>query len=191
MTEASLSGRILETALTKERPVSALLHIANDLLKKGETEGFHDLDVALNGLFIDCIRKGNMNDFDFFIRDILAFLDSPKGDHLKSMPGGEKYFYRWSHFHDLSQAAIEKYDPQSTMRFIASKKQGVKLMEALFAHEDGLRHKSLARDLSISPQNLSKLLREFKESGLVRMDREKGSTSFFNFGSESFHSFTV
>jgi len=176
MTETNLSARVFETALAAERPVSALLDIATDLVKKDEVEGFHDIDVMLNGLFIDFMRKGNRNDFDSFIRDILAFLDSPKGDQLKSIPGGERYFHRWSHFHDLSQAALENHDPQSTMRFVASKKQGHKLMEVLFAHEDGLRHKSLAKELGISPQNLSKLLREFKESGLISMYREKGST---------------
>src|SRR4030042_4224191 len=170
------SVTIFETALAEERPVNALLGMAYDFLQKDEIESLHDIDVMLNGRFIDYMRNGVRDDFDSFIDDILGFLDSGKGDKLKSVKGGERYYHRWEHFHDLCNAARENYDPQLTLRFISSKKQGAKLMNLLFANEHGLRHKTLAENLGISQQNLSKLLREFKEHGLVEMNKEKRST---------------
>ena len=171
------TATIFETALIDKKPVNALLGMAESLVDKSEPDSLHDIDVMLNGIFVEYMRKGAMDDFDSFIDDILAFLDSPAGDRLKSLEKGERYFYRWEHFHDLCSAALENYDPIFTARFVNSRKNGPKLMQTLFNKREGVRFNKLAQDeLKISQQNLAKLLREFEEHSLIVRERGKNHT---------------
>lgn len=166
------SREILETSITSEKPVKDLMVLAGQFVENMNTDGLHDIDVALTGLLIDFIRHGTLDMFDTFIEDMLIFLDSDNGDRLKSFIEGERYFYRWEHLVDFSRMTFEEYDPDMTARFIASRKYGVRLLEIVSENTDGIRVKELAKKLDISNQQLAKLLREFEEHDLV--EREKG-----------------
>ncbi len=166
------SGRIIEISLSSKRPVKDLMEMANQFMETMNMDGLYDIDVALTGLLIDYIRKGTGDLFEAFTDDMLAFLDSSDGDHLKSAREGERYFHRWEHLVDFSRIAFEDYDPGMTARFIASRKHGKKLLQIVYKNRVGIRAKELAKKLAISSQQLAKLLREFEEHDLVI--REKG-----------------
>jgi hypothetical protein len=182
MTDMNSTAIIFETALTSEKPVRALLDMAEAYLEKEmlpeneeRTEAFQDIDAMLNGLFVKYVQRGTGEDFEHFIDDILAFVDSKKGDTLKELSGCERFYYRWDHFHDLCTVVLENYDASFTERFITSRKHGPELMEILFANPDGIRHNVLATTLRISPQHLSKLLRELGGHGLINIEKRKGA----------------
>jgi DNA-binding MarR family transcriptional regulator len=69
--------------------------------------------------------------------------------------------------------AVENYDPALTKRFIESRKYGKELINLLDKNPNGIRHIELSKKLGISPQYLSKLLREFQEQGLISRARKK------------------
>ena len=170
------SGRIIEISLSSKRPVKDLMEMANQLMETMNTDGLYDIDVALTGLLIDYIRKGTGDLFEAFTDDMLAFLDSSDGDHLKSAREGERYFHRWEHLVDFSRIAFEDYDPGMTARFIASRKHGKKLLQVVYKNRDGIRAKDLAEQLGISNQQLAKLLRELEDHDLVLRERGKKMT---------------
>ena len=173
---SDMSGEILEISLTAKRPVRDLMKIADRFAGNNDTEGLYDIDVALTGLFVDYIRKGTGDEFDALTDDLYAFLDSAKGDRLKSFKEGEKYFVRWEYLIDFTRIVLEKYDPDMTARFIASRKHGKKLMQLLLENYDGIRVKDLAEELGISNQQLAKLLREFEDHDLIIREKVKKMT---------------
>jgi hypothetical protein len=186
MMELNESAEIFKKALTEERPVHALLDLINSF-SEHDLKTIWNVDVMLSGRFIDFVRNGTKDDFDLFIHALLSFLHGDKGDLLRKMHDGERYYYRWEHFQDLCDAALEDYDSSFTERFVASRKQGNRLMEILFSAKEGLRHKELAAVANISPQYLSKLLRDFKEQRLITVKRDgKASLVRLSFLGEAF-----
>jgi DNA-binding MarR family transcriptional regulator len=177
----SSSVKIFETALTARDPFKELLKMAVDFIKKGNFDDLYNIDVMLTSSFIEYLRNGNIDDLEAFIYDVLAFTDTQLGDQLKESQEGKRYFYRWEHFHDLCDTAIENYDPELMKRFIQSRKYGKDLMAILFQYKDGIRHIELSNKLGISPQYLSKLLREFQEHDLVTRD-SKDKVSIIRLG---------
>lgn len=183
MTEPNGPTTLSETVLTKENPIRALLNLADESIQKatqGDAAGaerLQDIDGMLSGLFVEYVQSGSRADFDNFIDMLLAFLDSRKGDRLKEIAGGNRYYYRWDHFHDLCTVVLENYDASRVDRFVASRKHAPELMQTLFDNPDGVRHKDLADRLGISAQHLSKLLKEIKEYRLINVD--KGSATAF------------
>jgi len=173
----NISTEIFETAMTAENPVRVLMNMAATLLENKDPENFHDIDVMLNGRFMDYIRRGSVDDLNTFVYDLLSFIDSSNGDRLKSfVEEGEKFLHRWEHLCDLCDVAVENYDPQLTARFVASRKHGKKLMEILRQDSDGVRFRDVAEKLGISQQNLAKLLREFERHDLIVRERHKHFT---------------
>jgi len=170
------TGRILEISLSSKRPVKYLMEMANQFVESSDTDGLYDIDAALTGLLIDYIRKGTGDLFDAFTDDMLAFLDSSDGDHLKSTREGERYFHRWEHLVDFSRIAFEKYDPDMIARFIASRKHGEKLLQIVYKNIDGIRAKDLAEKLDMSAPQLSRLLRELEDHDLVIRKKGKKMT---------------
>ncbi|MGD2088664.1 MAG: helix-turn-helix domain-containing protein [Candidatus Aminicenantes bacterium] len=179
--EVSTSVKILETALMAKDPFKILLKMAEDFIKRGNFEELYNIDVMLTDRFIEYLRNGTIDDLKAFIYDVLAFTYSKIGDQLKASEEGKSYFYRWEHFHDLCDAAIKGYDPKLIKRFITSRKHGEELMAILFRNKDGIRHNELSKKLGISPQYLSKLLREFQEHDLVTRD-SKDKVSIIRLG---------
>jgi len=179
--EISSSVKILETALMAKDPFKILLKMAEDFFKRGNFDELYNIDVMLTDRFIEYLRNGTIDDLEAFIYDVLAFTDSEIGDQLKESEEGRSYFYRWEHFHDLCDAAIEGYDPKLIKRLIESRKHGEELMAILFENKDGIRHNELSKKLGISPQYLSKLLREFQEHDLVTRD-SKDKVSIIRLG---------
>jgi DNA-binding MarR family transcriptional regulator len=179
--EISSSVKILETALMAKDPFKILLKMAEDFIKIGNFDELYNIDVMLTDRFIEYLRNGTIDDLEAFIYDVLAFTDSEIGDQLKEIEDGKSYFYRWEHFHDLCDAAIEGYDPKLIKRLIESRKHGEELMAILFQYKDGIRHNELSLKLGISPQYLSKLLREFQEHDLVTRD-SKDKVSIIRLG---------
>jgi CRP-like cAMP-binding protein len=169
--ELSDSVIIFEAALTSREPVKELLKMAADYIRKDEMENLNDIDVMLIDRFIEFLRQGTGDDLNDFQAAILSFTDNEMGQQLKLNEAGKRFFHRWDHFHDLCDAAIENYDPQQTKRFIESKKRGKELMQLLFENPEGIRHNELSSKLGISPQNLSKLIREFQEHQLISKER--------------------
>lgn len=179
--EISSSVKILETALMAKDPFKTLLKMAEDFIKSGNFDELYNIDVMLTDRFIEYLRNGTIDDLEAFIYDVLAFTDSEIGDQLKEIEDGKSYFYRWEHFHDLCDAAIKGYDPKLIKRLIESRKHGGELMAILFENKDGIRHNELSKKLGISPQYLSKLLREFQEHDLVTRD-SKDKVSIIRLG---------
>jgi len=179
--EISSSVKILETALMAKDPFKILLKMAEDFFKRGNFDELYNIDVMLTDRFIEYLRNGTIDDLEGFIYDVLAFTDSEIGDQLKESEEGKSYFYRWEHFHDLCDAAIKGYDPKLIKRLIESRKHGEELMAILFRNKDGVRHNELSKKLGISPQYLSKLLREFQEHDLVTRD-SKDKVSIIRLG---------
>jgi transcriptional regulator with XRE-family HTH domain len=179
--EISSSVKILETALMAKDPFKILFKMAADFITKGNFDELYNIDVMLTDRFIEYLRNGTIDDLEAFIYDVLAFTDSQIGDQLKESKEGKSYFYRWEHFHDLCDAAIEGYDPQLIKRLIESRKHGEELMAILFRDKFGIRHNELSNKLGISPQYLSKLLREFQEHDLVTRD-SKDKVSIIRLG---------
>lgn len=169
--EISDSVIIFEAALNSREPVKELLDMAADYIRKDEMENLNDIDVMLIDRFIEILRQGTGDDLNDFQAAILSFTDNEMGKQLKLSEAGKRFFYRWDHFHDLCDAGIENYDPQQTKRFIESKKRGKELMQLLSQNQDGIRHNDLSSKLGISPQNLSKLIREFQEHQLISRER--------------------
>jgi DNA-binding MarR family transcriptional regulator len=177
----SSSVKIFETALTAKDPFKELLKMAKDFIEKGNFDDLRNIDVMLTSSFIEYLRNGNIDDLEAFIYDVLAFTDTQLGDQLKESQEGKRYFYRWEHFHDLCDTAIENYDPELMKRFIQSRKYGKDLMAILSQYKDGIRHNELSNKLGISPQYLSKLLKEFQEHDLVTRD-SKDKVSIIRLG---------
>jgi Mn-dependent DtxR family transcriptional regulator len=177
----SSSVKIFETALTARDPFKELLKMAEDFIKRGNFDELYNIDVMLTSSFIEYLRNGTIDDLEAFIYDVLAFTDTQLGDQLKESQEGKRYFYRWEHFHDLCDTAIENYDPELMKRFVESRKYGKDLMAILFRNKDGIRHNELSKKLGISPQYLSKLLREFQEHDLVTRD-SKDKVSIIRLG---------
>jgi transcriptional regulator with XRE-family HTH domain len=177
----STSVKVFETALTAKDPFKELLKMAVDFIKEGDIRSLRNIDVMLISSFIEYLRNGTIDDLEAFIYDVLAFTDSEIGDQLKEDKEGKRYFYRWEHFHDLCDTAIENYDPELMKRFVESRKHGKELMAILFRYKDGIRHNELSKKLGISPQYLSKLLREFQEHDLVTRD-SKDKVSIIRLG---------
>jgi DNA-binding MarR family transcriptional regulator len=171
--EISKSVKALETALTAKYPIKELFKMAADFTRKNEIDGLVNIDVMLSDRFIEYLRNGTINDLDAFQSNVLSFTDSEIGDRLKENQEGKKYFHRWYHFLDLCQMAVENYDPELTKRFIESRKYGKELMNLLDQNPNGIRHIELSKKLEISPQYLSKLLREFQEHNLISRVRKK------------------
>lgn len=169
--EVSTPVKAIETALAARNPFKELLKMAADFIRKGEIDKLYNIDVMLTDRFIEYLRNGTFDDLDTFLYDVLSFTDSSIGDRLKENPEGKRYFYRWEHFHDLCDAAIEGYDPQLIKRLIEARKLGKELMNLLYLNEDGIRHNELSQKLGISPQYLSKLLKEFQEHDLITRER--------------------
>jgi len=169
--ETSTSAIIFETALSSKEPIKKLFKMAADFIQKGEMNNLWDIDVMLSDRFIEYLRTGTFDELNEFKYALLAFIDTQIGDQLEQSKEGKRYYYRWSHFHDLCEIAIENYDPQLTKRFIESRKHGKELMKLLYKKE-ALRHNELAQQLKISPQHLSKLLREFIEHELIIRERQ-------------------
>jgi DNA-binding MarR family transcriptional regulator len=179
--EISSSVKILETALMAKDPFKTLFKMAADFITKGNLNELYNIDVMLIDRFIEYLRNGTIDDLKAFIYDVLAFTYSKTGDQLKESEEGKRYFYRWEHYHDLCDAAIEGYDPQLIKRLIESRKHGEELMTLLFRNKDGIRHNELSKKLGISPQYLSKLLKEFQEHDLVTRD-SKDKVSIIRLG---------
>ncbi len=172
----SSSVKVFETALNAKDPFKELFKMAEEYIKAGDLDSLHNVDVMLISTFIEYLRNGNIDDLRAFLYDVLAFTDSRIGDRLKKTEEGKCYFYRWEHFHDLCDTAIENYDPQLMKRFVESRKYGKELLSTLYKSPDGIRHKELSERLGISPQYLSKLLKEFQQQDLVtRNSRDKVS----------------
>ncbi len=53
-------------------------------------------------------------------------------NQLMESEDGKRYFYRWHHFLDLCQLAVENYDPALMKRFVGSRKYGKELMTLLY-----------------------------------------------------------
>ncbi|MCU0287549.1 MAG: hypothetical protein MUF15_14285 [Acidobacteria bacterium] len=169
--EMSNSVVIFEAALNSDEPIKELLNMAKIYIQKNEIENLNDIDVMLIDRFIEFLRHGTADDLNEFQAAILSFIDSEIGQQLKPDENGNRFFHRWDHFHDLCDAAIENYDPQQTKRFVESKKRGQELMQLLFENPHGIRHNELSSKLGISPQYLSKLIREFEEFHLIAKER--------------------
>jgi DNA-binding MarR family transcriptional regulator len=177
MTEASnTSTDIYHAVLNSEEPIKALMDLTAAYLERGDMGSLYDVDLMLIDRFIDCVRNSPAEDLDAFIYPLLAFLDSDTGDRLKTFDKGERLFHRWEHLYDLSSHAMESYDPRHIPRFVASRKHGKQLLEALHGAKDGMRVRDLAKELGISQQYLAKLLREFEKEDLVLRERGKGGT---------------
>jgi len=171
--ETSASVIIFETALSSKEPIKKLFEMAADSFQKGDMKNLWDIDVMLSDRFIEYLRTGTFDELNEFKYALLAFIDTQLGDQLKESEEGKRYYYRWAHFHDLCEMAIENYDPQLTKRFIQSRKHGKELMTLLYKYKkEGLRHNELAQQLGISPPHLSKLLREFIEHELITRERQ-------------------
>jgi len=171
------SGRILELSLSSERPAKDLMEMVRTFTENRDLDGLYDIDIALTGLLVEYIRRGTEDLLDAFTDDIMGFLGSEKGDRLKSFPEGERYFYRWEHLPDLAGNAMENYDPDMTARFIASRKHGKQLLEAVSENSDGIRLKELAKRLGVSAPYLVKLLKEFDKHDLVTSVKGKKITT--------------
>jgi DNA-binding MarR family transcriptional regulator len=167
-----MSTYIFETALNKKESIKKLFKMAADFIQKGEIHHLNDIDAMLTDRFIEYLRSGTFDELTDFQYSVLSFIDSRIGDQLQESSEGQYYYHRWNHFHDLCETAVENYDPQLTKRFIESKKHGKELMELLYQNKEGLRHNQLAQQLNISPQNLSKLLREFAQHELIIRERK-------------------
>jgi hypothetical protein len=171
--ETSTSVIIFETALSSKEPIKKLFEMAADFFQKGDMKNLWDIDVMLTDRFIEYLRTGTFDELNEFKYALLAFIDTQLGDQLKESEEGKRYYYRWAHFHDLCETAVENYDPQLTKRFIESRKHGKELMTLLYKYKkEGLRHNELAQQLGISPPHLSKLLREFIEHELITRERQ-------------------
>lgn len=170
-TEISGSVEVFETAFAAKEPFKQLFKMAADFVGKGEISGLYNIDVMLSDRFVEYLRNGTIDDLETFQNDVLAFTDSKTGDQLMGSEDGKRYFYRWHHFLDLCQLAVENYDPALMKRFVESRKYGTELMSLLYKAPDGIRHVELADKLGISPQYLSKLLREFQEHDLIGRER--------------------
>ncbi|MCP5106488.1 MAG: MarR family transcriptional regulator, partial [bacterium] len=139
---------------------------------KGEIDGLYNIDVMLSDRFIEYLRNGTVDDLEAFEAAVLSFTDSGIGDKLKESEEGKSYFHRWNHFLDLCQLAVENYDPEFMKRLVESRKYGKELLNLLAQNPNGIRHNELSKEISISPQYLSKLLREFQEHDLVTRERK-------------------
>jgi CTP-dependent riboflavin kinase len=170
------SGKILEVSLSSSRPVKDLLDMAKTFIKKTDTEGLYDIDTVLTGLLVDYIRKGTRDQFENLMDDLKAFLDSKKGDLLKLLLEGERYYHRWEYLVDFSRIALENYDPDLISRFIDSRKHGSRMLTLVNESPRGIRPKELAKGLEISDQQLAKLLREFEAQDLVVREKENKAT---------------
>ena len=179
--EASLSVDIFEAALGSEEPIKELFEIAARLIQDGEIGNLSDIDVMLIERFIEYLRGGSSDELDAFQAAVLSFTDSEIGDRLKANKEGQKYYYRWQHFHDLCGMAVENYDPKLAKRFVESRKHGKGLLTLLYQNREGIRHNELSKRLGVSPQYLSKLLREFQEHDLITRER-KNKVSIIRLG---------
>jgi hypothetical protein len=164
--------KVFETSLTSIDPIKDLLGEAKKCMNKGNIAGLYEIDVMLSDKYIQYLRVGTKDDLTNFVNHLLAFLDSEVGDKLKFSEEGKKYYYRWDHFHDLCNIAIENYDYSFTARFIASRKQGDQLMSLLLKHSEGIGHNKLAIKLNVSREFLLDMVREFQEHGLVISERK-------------------
>ena len=171
-TEISGSVEVFETAFAAKKPFKELFNMAAGFVGKGEIDGLYNIDVMLSDRFVEYLRNGTIDDLETFQNDVLAFTDSKAGDRLMESEDGKRYFYRWHHFLDLCQLAVENYDPALMKRFVESRKYGNELMTLLYEAPDGIRHVELSDKLGISPQYLSKLLREFQEHDLITRERK-------------------
>ncbi len=170
------AATVLETAIVSERPIEALLDMAAGYIATGEPKKLHEIDIVLNGRFVELIRNGDKDEVEAALYAFLALLDSKKGDTLKRDPASAKYYHRWEHLNDLCGYALDNYDPNFPSRFLKSRKHGPRLMRILNENPDGVRAKNLADKLGVSPQNLAKLLREFEKEDLIKRRRTKGAT---------------
>lgn len=178
---SSGSSKAFSTALTAKDPFKELLKMAADFVRKGDINSLYNIDVMLNDRFVEYLRNGNIDDLETFQMDVLYFTDGETGTQLKESEEGEKYFYRWHHFLDLFQLAIGNYDPALIKRFVESRKYGKEMLTLLYDRPDGIRHNELSKKLDISPQYLSKLLREFQAHDLVSRER-KNKVSMITLG---------
>ncbi len=176
MSDTINASTILQTAMTAKDPAKALLDLAAKLLVKGERKGLRDIDVMLDGRFINFVRNDALDDLSSFACSVVAFIDSEKGDKLKSTESGRRLFHRWEHLRDLCGFAVENRDPDFAGRFVRSRKHGERLMQILHGCREGIRPMDLAEQLGISRQQLSKLLREFKTEDLILRETVNGVT---------------
>ncbi len=168
------AATVLEASIVSGRPIEALLDMAGGYIASGEPEKLHEIDIVINGQFVELMRKGGKDDVESVLHALLALLDSEKGDTLKGDPASEKYYHRWEHLYDLCGYALENYDPDFTTRFLKSRKHGPQLMRILREKPDGVRAEKLADKLDVSPRGFAKLLREFEKEDLITRRKTNG-----------------
>lgn len=164
-------GNIFQEAILSEKPAEMLFDKAKKCLENDDLENLHDIDVMLNDRFIALVRSGTREDLESFLYAALFFVESDEAKKMMAFEEGRRLFYRWGHFHDLSDIAVGKYDSGFVSRFVTSRKNGPDMMKLLYENEEGIRAKDLADRLGISQQNFAKLARQFENEGVIERQR--------------------
>lgn len=168
---------IVDSALGSKEPVKKLLEIAVQLIENDDLDALHDIDVMLSDRYLHYLRNGSVQDLKRFQASILPFIDSDTGDRLRDSKEGARYYYRWDHYQDLCEMAVENYDPSLVRRLVESRKQGKALLYLLHKNREGIRHNELARKLDVKRSQLARLLNAFQEQELIARERMDNQTT--------------
>ncbi|MCP4688021.1 MAG: MarR family transcriptional regulator [Desulfobacterales bacterium] len=171
------ASTVSETSLVSGRPIETLLDMAGDCIATGELKKLPEIDLVINGRFVELIRNGDRGELESVLQALQALLNGEKNHALKRDAAYEKYYYRWENLFDLCGRALENYDMVFTARLLKARKHGARMMCILKENPDGVRAKKLSEKLGISPPHLAKLLKEFEETGLIARQKTRGATS--------------
>ena len=162
---------LFDTAVMGTHPAQKLLEKTRARVAALDWTALTQIDGLLAGILVKALRHGDLTRLNELGDALNSFLDSNEAETMEEHTQGHDLLRRWEMLFDMVYMAEENYDPLLVAQAIEARAKGSALMNVLYRYQEGIRAKDLARELSISPQNLSKLLRYFEEKGLVERIR--------------------